>query len=224
MMSTSVRETGPRSWKSIVGSRLARGLLILLPVGITFAIVQFAFDTLDGQLQPVIEEIFGREVRGLGFLVILLIAFLVGAFGPLAIIRLPGRLLERGIRGLPIAGGVYSASKQIAEAMNTTEGSPGLRTVVRVEYPRRGAWTVGFLTKTVTMNDEEVMAVIYMPSTPLPNTGWMVLRPVEDVEIMDMSTQEAMQFILTGGIVAPDRIACRPITEADLNPGGEAGS
>ena len=221
-MSISVRETGPSSLKSVIGSRLARGLLILLPVGVTFAIFQFAFDTLDGQLQPVIEEIFGREVRGLGFLVILLIALLLGAFGPLAVIRYPGRLLERGIRGLPIAGDVYSASKQIAESMSAAEGSPGLRTVVRVEYPRRGAWTVGFLTKTVTMHDDEVMAVVYMPSTPLPNTGWMVLLPVEDVEIMDMSTQEAMQFILTGGIVSPDRIACRPVTEADLNPGGEA--
>ena len=221
-MSISVRETGPSSLKSVIGSRLARGLLILLPVGVTFAIFQFAFDTLDGQLQPVIEGIFGREIRGLGFLVILLIALLLGAFGPLAVIRYPGRLLERGIRGLPIAGDVYSASKQIAESMSAAEGSPGLRTVVRVEYPRRGAWTVGFLTKTVTMHDDEVMAVVYMPSTPLPNTGWMVLLPVEDVEIMDMSTQEAMQFILTGGIVSPDRIACRPVTEADLNPGGEA--
>lgn len=221
-MSISVGETGPSSLKSVIGSRLARGLLILLPVGVTFAIFQFAFDTLDGQLQPAIEGIFGREIRGLGFLVILLIALLLGAFGPLAVIRYPGRLLERGIRGLPIAGDVYSASKQIAESMSAAEGSPGLRTVVRVEYPRRGAWTVGFLTKTVTMHDDEVMAVVYMPSTPLPNTGWMVLLPVEDVEIMDMSTQEAMQFILTGGIVSPDRIACRPITEADLNPGGEA--
>ncbi len=221
-MSISVRETGPASLKSVIGSRLARGLLILLPIGVTFAIFQFAFDTLDGQLQPVIEGIFGREIRGLGFLVILLIALLLGAFGPLAVIRYPGRLLERGIRGLPIAGDVYSASKQIAESMSAAEGSPGLRTVVRVEYPRRGAWTVGFLTKTVTMHDDEVMAVVYMPSTPLPNTGWMVLLPVEDVEIMDMSTQEAMQFILTGGIVSPDSIACRPITEADLNPGGEA--
>ncbi len=221
-MSISVRQTGPSSWKSVIGSRLARGLLILLPIGITFAIVQFAFDTLDGQLQPAIEEILGKEVRGLGFLIILLIALLLGAFGPLAIIRYPGRLLERGIRGLPIAGDVYSASKQIAESMGATEGSPGLRTVVRIEYPRRGSWTIGFLTKTVTMHDEQVMAIVYMPSTPLPNTGWMVLVPLEDVEIIDMSTQEAMQFVLTAGIVAPDRIACRPITDADLNPVREA--
>ena len=217
-MSISVRETGPSDWKSVIGTRLARGLLILLPVGVTFVIFQFAFDTLDGQLQPAIEEILGKEIRGLGFLIILLIALLLGAFGPLAVIRYPGRLLERGIRGLPIAGDVYSASKQITESMSAAEGSPGLRTVVRVEYPRRGAWTVGFFTKSVTMHDDEVMAVVYMPSTPFPNTGWMVLLPVDDVEIMDMSIQEAMQFILTGGIVSPDRIACRPITEADMNP------
>lgn len=220
-MSISVGETGPANWRSVVGGRLARGFLILLPVGVTFAIFQFAFDTLDGQLQPVIEGIFGQEVRGLGFLLILLIALMIGAFGPLAVIRYPGKLLERGIRSLPIAGDVYFASKQIAESMSATEGAPGLRTVVRIEYPRRGAWTVGFLTKTVTMHDDEVMAVVYMPSTPLPNTGWMVLIPIDDVEIMDMSTQEAMQFILTGGIVSPDRIACRPITEADLNPQSE---
>lgn len=221
-MTISVREPGPANWRSAVGGRLARGLLILLPVGVTFAIFQFAFDTLDGQLQPVIEGIFGKEVRGLGFILILLIALMIGAFGPLAVIRYPGRLLERGIRGLPIAGDVYFASKQIAESMSATEGAPGLRTVVRVEYPRRGSWTIGFLTKTVTLHDDEVMAVVYMPSTPLPNTGWMVLVPLEDVEIMDLSTQEAMQFILTGGIVSPDRIACRPITDADLNPQREA--
>ncbi len=217
-MSMSAPETVVSGWKSAIGNRLARGLLILLPIGITFVIIQFAFDALDDQLQPAIEEIFGKEIRGLGFLTVLVIALLLGAFGPLAIIRYPGRLLESGIKGLPIAGGVYSASKQIAESMGATEGSPGLQTVVRVEYPRRGVWSIGFLTKTVKVNDEEVMASIYMPSTPLPNTGWLVLLPLEDVEIVDMSTQEAMQFILTGGIVSPEQFISRPITDADLGP------
>ncbi len=138
--------------------------------------------------------------------------FLVGALSPYAVLRPPFALLERSIQSLPLAGGVYRTVKQIS-APEDDNKKTGFTTVVRIEYPRRGAWAIGFLTGIVTDSDGRKHGVIYMPSTPLPHSGWLVQIPFDEIQLLDWSSGTAMQYIVSAGVVAPERMATTPLQE-----------
>ena len=72
-----------------------------------------------------------------------------------------------------------------------------------VEYPRVGAWSIGFLTAITATSDGKQLAVVYIPTAPLPNSGWVAVVPVEEVLDTNLSVQQAMQMVFSGGIVSP---------------------
>ena len=78
--------------------------------------------------------------------------------------------------------------------------------MVAIQYPRKGTWTVGFLTKTIDFENDKKHGIVYMPSTPVPNTGWMVLIPTDEIRYLDISADKAMKFIIGGGIGSPSYI------------------
>ncbi|MBI4218741.1 MAG: DUF502 domain-containing protein, partial [Chloroflexi bacterium] len=125
-----------------VRGKLIAGFLILVPILITYGILSFVFNSLDKILQPAIELIFGRSIPGLGFAVIILVAYVAGLIAATYIGRLIIGAVQAGLLRVPVYNTIYSASKQLVESFSGS-GRTGFRRVVEFEYPRRGTWTIG---------------------------------------------------------------------------------
>lgn len=186
------------------------GTILLLPLLLTFWLVKFAFDTLDGLLQPIISGIFGEEVPGLSFAIIVVALLVVGALSSTALFRWMGRRTERGIIATPGIGAIYGTVKKLLPGSEPTEGGLGFSKVVRVEYPRRGAWAVGFLMGIIEDGEGNKYGVVYMPSTPMPQSGWLMQVPVSELQDVDWSSAAAMQYIVSAGVSCPSTIQVRP--------------
>jgi len=90
-------------------------------------------------------------------------------------------------------------------------GQTGFKRVVMVQYPRLGAWSIGFLTSILKTSEERPLAVVFVPTAPLPNTGWVAVVPLDEVLDTDLSVQTAIQMIVSGGIVSPAVIKTRKL-------------
>ena len=113
--------------------------------------------------------------------------------------------IEKALKKIPLVGATYTTSKEIAQSFRGS-GSGDFGTVVAIQYPRDGVWSVGFLTKTIDFENDKKHGIVYMPSTPVPNTGWMVLIPTDEIRYLDISADKAMKFIIGGGIGSPSYI------------------
>ncbi len=199
-----------RFWDG-VARRFVRGVILLFPLLLTFWLVKFAFDTLDGLLQPAIAVVFGRELTGLGVAIIVVALLLVGAVASTSVFRWTGRGIERGIISTPGIGSIYGTTKKLLPGSGPGEMSMGFDTVVRVEYPRHGVWTVGFLMGVVDNGQDGKLGVVYMPSTPMPQSGWLIQVPLSEIETVNWSSSVAMQYIISAGVTSPSSIQARPM-------------
>ncbi|MBI4219635.1 MAG: DUF502 domain-containing protein, partial [Chloroflexi bacterium] len=156
-----------------------------------------------------IELIFGRSIPGLGYAVIILVAYVAGLIAATYIGRLIIGAVQAGLLRVPVYNTIYSASKQLVESFSGS-GRTGCRRVVEFEYPWRGTWTIGFLTNTIEHEDGQVMGVVYIPTAPTPNSGYVSIVPLDEVYDLDMPVERALRFCLSGGIVSPRKFSRRP--------------
>ncbi len=191
-------------------STLIAGVLILIPVAITYVLVKWAFDTIDGVLQPYIEPVVGRSIPGLGLIALALSAYLLGLLWTKQVGRRAIRASQEFLLRVPVVGAVYSPARKLIESF-TGDSAAGFKRVVIVEYPREGAWMIGFLTGITAFDSGETVGVIYLPTAPTPNSGWVAMIPVENIYDTTMSVPEAMSMVLSGGISSPLGIDLTPM-------------
>ncbi|MCH8973887.1 MAG: DUF502 domain-containing protein [Chloroflexi bacterium] len=197
-----------------MSNRFAVGLLILIPVVLTVVILQFAFEFLDGLLGPVLSTALGRDIPGVGLVALVLIMLLTGVLALSGAARSVSRGIERIVAAIPVVGTIYGIGKKMTGSSSEGEG---FNRVVLVEYPRDGVWSMGFLTG-FTQVDGQLHAFVYLPTAPMPNSGWIALIEAARVYDTDLSTQDAMQAVLSSGISNPDSITRRPLRELQETP------
>ena len=192
---------------------MTEGLIIVVPLAITFWVLRLVFNFIDGFLGPVIEDGAGRNLPGVGIAAMVLLVYVIGQLWELSHLgkRLIGAI-QKWLLSIPLVGAVYGPARQLINSFSGTSES-GFKRVVVIEYPRSGTWMIGFLTATTTTTDGE-MGVVYVPTAPTPNSGWVVVMPIEDVYDVDMSVQQAMRMVLSGGIVTPEQIAMTGLTSS----------
>ena len=202
------------SWVSTIRHHFPRtigtGLLLLVPVMLTFLVLKLLFDAIDGILQPAVEVAFDRRIPGLGFVILVIVIYAAGLLGAFFLGKRFIRLSQAALLRTPVIGGIYSTAKQLIDSFSG-DGATGFKRVVVIEYPRAGVWTVGFLTSMTEDENGNHMAMVYMPTAPLPNSGWVAFLPAENVYDTNLSVSEAMQLVLSGGIVAPPQIKKSPM-------------
>jgi uncharacterized membrane protein len=189
---------------------LIAGLVVIAPVGITAAVLWWLFQWLDGLLGRFLYPAIDAEIPGLGLLLLLVVLVTAGWLAERAVgarlIAGWNALLER----VPLARRLYSASSRIVRTI-LGEEKRFLRDVVLVEYPCPGRWSLGFVTARspeelqARLNDEAV--TVFIPTTPNPTTGFLVMVPRRDVVFMRMTTEEAFTYILSAGAVKPEEEA-----------------
>ncbi|MFQ6022464.1 MAG: DUF502 domain-containing protein [Acidiferrobacterales bacterium] len=188
------------------------GLLVWVPVGITWFVIKFMVDVMDTTLlllPPSVrpENLLGFRIPGLGIVLTAIILLVTG----IVVANLVGRKLvqtgERLLARIPLVRSIYSGVKQVTETMVAGTGK-SFRSVVLIEYPRKGIWTLAFLTGeggVAEVEDKTAQQVthIFVPTTPNPTSGFFLMVPTEDVLVLDMSVDDGLKMIISAGVVVP---------------------
>ncbi len=193
------------TWQRVlenIRNYIITGILILIPVAITYVLFKWAFYTVDGLLRPLFDSLLGWNIPGLGLIGILLAAYALGLVSNQKIGRRAIGASQDFILQVPVIGAVYGPAKKLIESFTKDSGA-GFSRVVISEYPKAGTWMVGFLTGFTRLDRGIYVGVIYVPTAPTPNSGWVAMVPVENIFDTTMSVQEAMSMVLSGGISSP---------------------
>lgn len=191
---------------------LMAGLLVWLPLGVTVLVINFLIETFDQVLillpsayRP--DELLGYHIPGFGLLmtavVILVTGMIVANYLGEKLVGFWEGLLSR----IPLVRSIYSAVKQVTEAFVGSEQS--FQKAYLVEYPRRGAWTLAFQTSTKTGEAQiktglNSVVNVFVPTTPNPTSGFFLMVSQDDLVPLDMSVEQALKMIISGGVVVPE--------------------
>jgi uncharacterized membrane protein len=190
---------------------LIAGLLIWIPVMVTVWVVRFVSGVLDQSIvllpppwRP--EAVFGQYIPGFGIVLALLVLFLTGLLArDIAGDKLI-EAVEALVRKIPVIGPIYGGAKTFSETVLTEKGR-SFKQVVMVEFPRKGAWSVGFLMSEhwteVRERTGQDMVQVFVPTTPNPTTGFLIVVHRDEVMFMDTSVDEAFKMIFTLGVITP---------------------
>jgi len=188
-------------------SKLLLGVLVLIPLAVTFVILRFIFDALDGMAQPLVDIIFGREIVGVGIGMTAATVYLAGLLASSRVGRSLIRGVEIGILRVPLVSWIYHLVKGVTDALSAVGSVPSR--VVMVEWPKAGTYTIGFLTKTMVKNDGKIYHSVLIPTTPTPQTGLLAIVPDEEVTFTDLSVEEGIRLVVSSGVLAPDDLLDR---------------
>ena len=211
--------TGPprRPFLRHLRNRLTAGLLLLVPLLITYWVLKLAFTSLDGVFRPLIRHTTGWDIPGLGIVIILIMVYLAGLFASNYLGRAIIKAGQSTLLRVPLISTIYDTFKQLIESFSGT-AQTGFKRVVAIEYPRPGVWAVGFLTGTTQDESGKTMGIVYIPTAPTPNTGWVAMLPMEEIRDTNITVREAMLMTVSAGIVSPAQIKKLP-PRASQEPG-----
>jgi len=202
-MGISIRATFKR--------RFLAGLLISIPSIITFLVIWWFFKFVDGLLEPFYYKILGYHVPGLGFISTIVLIFVVGIISTNVFGRRILEFFELVILKIPVFKGIYTAVKQLVDAFSPESKVSSFKQFVIVEYPRPSVYAYGFLTKECVMKTEKDsleigLKAVYIP-TNLIYFGDIALFRDEHIFFTDISIEDGIKIILSGGIATPSRIS-----------------
>jgi len=199
-----------------VRRRMLAGLLVVVPIGITIFALNFLYKMTAGILTPIVKAVLSQlpEMDVLPNTVVVVISVLVfvGLLYVTGIIAgaVIGRRLidftEMLIRKIPFVKTIYTASKQVVQAMSMEDRTDSFSSVVVVKWPHPGMRTLGFVTGTLLDENDKEYFKVFMPTTPNPTTGYFFIVAPEEVVELDIDVEEAAKIYLSLGILSPDRM------------------
>ena len=217
---------------------LVAGLLVWIPLGVTLLLIGFAVRQMDKalalipeQYQPsvLLQQLFGTEnpvhIPGFGVILIILVVLLTGVF----VANFIGRYVVGGWESLmeriPVVRSIYSAAKNFAEIV-FSDTSQSFKQVLLIEYPRKGLYSLAFQTSSklgeVQARTGEEVVCCFVPTTPNPTSGLVIIVPRKDVRVLDMEVDEALKMIISLGVVVPawteKQTAELPIADTEQRP------
>ena len=190
---------------------LITGLVVWVPLVITFFVLKFLVDLMDNSLlllppawRP--EALFGFKIPGLGVVLAAVIVLLTGLVTANLVGRKLVELWEGIVQHIPLVRTIYSAVKQVMETL-LGNGGDSFRKVLMIEYPRKGLWTLAFQTgigvgEMQHRTHREVLTV-FVPTTPNPTSGFIILVPRDDVVELDMTVEDGLKLVMSLGVVTP---------------------
>ncbi|TWC68590.1 DUF502 domain-containing protein [Herbaspirillum sp. SJZ099] len=202
------------------------GLLILVPLAITLWVLNLIISTMDQSLlllppswRP--ESLLGFYIPGLGTILTLLIIFLTGLAARNFIGRQIVSVWEGILTRIPVVKSIYSSVKQVSDTLFSSSGN-AFRKAVLIQYPRHGSWTIAFLTGTPGGEVKNHLTgdyiSVYVPTTPNPTSGFFLMLPRAESIELEMSVDEALKYIVSMGVVAPEMLADKKIITEPAAP------
>ena len=204
-----------------------RGLGVLLPTVLTIWLILWGFNFINDKISVHIKQIliFGIKLAGgseailanfwiswflsiAGFLIALGIVYIVGIMFASVLGRGIWQYIERLMANIPLLKQIYPYIKQMTDFFFKQEETKKIFSrVVAVEYPRKGIWSVGYVTgsgiKKIVEGQNKEFVTVLIPTAPTPFGGFLIIVPKEEVVDLDMSIEEALRFILSAGVIVP---------------------
>jgi uncharacterized membrane protein len=187
------------------------GLLVFIPFIVTVYVLWEVFLFLDNLIGQYIVMAVGREIPGLGLLGLVAIIFFVGILTTNFLGRELIDISEAVVRRIPLARTIYNTTKEIINPFFVPQNRIFSRCVL-VEYPRKGVYSLGFVTSEskgeVQVKTEEKVINVFLATTPNPTSGVLLFVPEADTVPLDMSIEDGMKLIISGGFVVPKYEVC----------------
>ncbi|MFW6288134.1 MAG: DUF502 domain-containing protein [bacterium] len=183
------------------------GIVVILPLAGSVYILYFVFNIIDTVTGPLIELLFGRELPGVGLIISFLTIIFIGFFATNIIGKKIISFGEKILLMIPLFNSLYISIKQILDAF-FTQHHTSFKKPVLFEYPRKGLYQIGFLTKDSSPYFDEITGKklynIFLPTTPNPTSGMFLMVPVDEAILLDLSIEESLKLIISGGIINPE--------------------
>ncbi len=190
---------------------LVAGILIWLPLSVTFLVLKFLIDQMDKSLNYIPakylpEAWLGFSIPGLGAVLTLLVLLVTGFLAANIVGRSAVALWEAMLVRIPVVRPIYSAVKNFTEVIFSDSGQ-SFKKVLLIEYPRKGIYSLAFQTASrleeVQHRTAEDVICVFVPTTPNPTSGFIVLVPRKDVVELDMNVDDAVKMVISLGVVVP---------------------
>lgn len=184
------------------------GLLALVPIVVTTYIIVFFLKVFDNFLGRYVTGILGRPFPGVGFIAGIILIFLAGFVVTNVVGQKLVKLGERILMKVPIIPKIYFGAKQVVDAFTNSKRAKAFEKVALIEYPRLGTYVIGFVSGETEGEIQEKtsrkMINVFIPTTPNPTSGFLLLVPENEVVYLSMTVEEGLKFIVSGGVVVPE--------------------
>ena len=203
--------------KKAIKKNILAGLLVTVPAALTYMVLAFVVNRVDRMMAPIIPKLFGPRVMewleqnyipGIGFLLIIGFIILVGLFATNFFGKKVVQAGELFLNKIPFVRAIYTSIKKVIDTLSQTE-TPAFQNMVLLTYPRAPLKILGIVCcdtkREVTSHVREDMINIFVPTSPNPTTGFLLVVPKEDVIPLDMSVEDGFKMIISFGMVNPER-------------------
>jgi len=201
--------------KGTIKKNIIAGLLVTVPVSLTYIVLKFVITRIDALVVPVVSKIIGEKamenfngyfVPGMGFLILIFFIFFIG----LLTTNFFGKKLfsfgELVLRKIPIVRVIYITIKKVVDTVSQSNEST-FEKMALITYPRAPLKTLGIIVcdtpDAVSRNIEEPSVNVFVPTSPNPTTGFVIAVPIKDVDFLKMTVEEGLKMIISFGVVAP---------------------
>ncbi|MBT5469946.1 MAG: DUF502 domain-containing protein [Nitrospina sp.] len=200
-------------FKKALKKNLIAGLLVTIPVALTYMILSFVITRVDKAMKPVITGVLGPQgielmeewhVPGMGFLFLAIFIVAVGLVGTNFIGKKVVAMGEKILHNIPVVRVIYTSIKKVVDTVSLTE-TPTFQKMVLVTYPREPLKTLGIVCCDTPegITDGEKMLNIFVPTSPNPTTGFLFMLPEKDTQPLKMSVEEGLKMIISFGMTHP---------------------
>ena len=182
-------------------SKLLTGIITLLPLYLTYIVLKFFFKTLNDISEPILNRL-NIEIPLLGIFLTLLLVLSIG----IAVTNFLGRKFfeigEKIVKKVPLVSSIYYSIKQILDTI-TNSSTDEFKGTVYIQYPRKGLWTMAFISGESISESGKAFFHLFVPTTPNPTSGFFLMIPKEDAIESNMSVEDGLKTIISGGLLAP---------------------
>lgn len=186
-----------------IRTRLISGVLILIPIGVTFFVLKLVFSMLSSTAMPVLQQFVHNlppyALSAVSAALMVFVIYLTGVIGKTLLGRLFGV-----IKRLPVIGKIYSAAEQVVETFANSSPT-NYEAVVMVTFPHKTGRGIAFMMGTIIDPDGKKLYRVFLPTAPNPTTGFLMFMEEQDVEFTDISVDAGIKLIVSGGMLSPER-------------------
>tara|TARA_B100000886_G_scaffold325557_1_gene271228 strand:- start:488 stop:1081 length:594 start_codon:yes stop_codon:yes gene_type:complete len=182
-------------------SKLLTGIVTLLPLYLTYIVLKFILKTLNDISEPILNRL-NIEIPLLGILLTLLLVFSIGIVVTNFLGKKVFEIGEKIVKKVPLVSSIYLSIKQILNTI-TNNSTDEFKGTVYIQYPRKGLWTMAFISGESTSENGKIFFHLFVPTTPNPTSGFFLMIPKEDAIKSNLSVEDGLKAIISGGLLAP---------------------
>lgn len=183
------------------------GIALTLPTVVTVWLLWKIIATVDNTLDPIEKRLLEFDVPGLGFFVVLILLVVIGFVGGNFVGWRLMRLYQMFVERVPLVGKIYRPVQQILDVF-VRDNTESFKSVVTFQYPRPGLWAIGFVSANTpaawTASGADRCLNVFLPTSPNPTSGFVLLVPERELRILPLSIEEALKVIMSGGAYVPE--------------------